>query len=209
MPPCRRSGTASRRAGVRPAVPEADQVRQPRSAPTGCNAVRDHVRRSARRLAVRGGVRLRRARRRAPIPRRPERQLATLARAAHDAFSTYRAGFEVRTYRRCRAGADVPPRSRRARTTPDYDGLVRSTDLSYRDSRRPGLSSRRITQSGYVRHAGWHATEALAASAGVRLLARPGSTHGSTTSKPAERREPARAGSTATPTSGSISTARV
>ncbi|MDH4309751.1 MAG: toxin, partial [Acidimicrobiia bacterium] len=85
-----------------------------------------------------------------------------------DAFSNYRAGFEVRTYRRCRRVLmfhhipDLPTGEK------GYDGLVRSTEFDYVDldykqpvtiqdelahqgSTRFASFIRRVTQSGYVR----------------------------------------------------------
>ncbi|MCP9461813.1 MAG: hypothetical protein NNA24_07200 [Nitrospira sp.] len=85
-----------------------------------------------------------------------------------DPFSSYRAGFEVRTYRRCRRVLmfhhipDLPTGEK------GYDGLVRSTEFDYADldyrqpvtiqdelahqgSTRFASFIRRITQSGYVR----------------------------------------------------------
>jgi RHS repeat-associated protein len=85
-----------------------------------------------------------------------------------DPFSTYRAGFEVRTYRRCSRILmfhhipDLPTGEK------GYDGLVRSLEFAYADleymhpvsaedeyahqgSTRFGSSLRAVTQSGYVR----------------------------------------------------------
>lgn len=85
-----------------------------------------------------------------------------------DPFSSYRAGFEVRTYRRCRRVLmfhhipDLPTGEK------GYDGLVRSTEFDYADldyrqpvtiqdelahqgSTRFASFIRRITQSGYIR----------------------------------------------------------
>lgn len=85
-----------------------------------------------------------------------------------DPFSSHRAGFEVRTYRRCRRVLmfhhvpDLPGGER------GYDGLVRSTEFDYADleyrqpvtveqelahqgSTRFASFVRRVTQSGYVR----------------------------------------------------------
>jgi RHS repeat-associated protein len=111
-------------------------------------------------------------------PARPEaeqhRFVRASASAAHpwavrpDPFSSYRAGFEVRTYRRCRRVLmfhhipDLPTGEK------GYDGLVRSTEFDYADldyrqpvavedelvhqgSTRFASFIRRITQSGYVR----------------------------------------------------------
>ncbi len=85
-----------------------------------------------------------------------------------DPFSSYRSGFEVRTYRRCRRVLmfhhipDLPTGEK------GYDGLVRATEFEYADldytqpvtiqdelahqgSTRFASFIRRITQSGYVR----------------------------------------------------------
>jgi RHS repeat-associated protein len=85
-----------------------------------------------------------------------------------DPFSTFRAGFEVRTYRRCRRVLmfhhipDLPSGE------PGYDGLVRSTEFDYADldysapvgvdeelahqgSTRFASFIQSVTQSGYVR----------------------------------------------------------
>jgi RHS repeat-associated protein len=111
-------------------------------------------------------------------PLRPEAEQHRYARASaaegrpwavrSDAFSLYRAGFEVRTYRRCRRVLmfhhipDLPTGEK------GYDGLVRSTEFDYADldySHPPGIEAelahqgstrfaafiRRITQSGFVR----------------------------------------------------------
>ncbi|MFD0816783.1 SpvB/TcaC N-terminal domain-containing protein [Micromonospora zhanjiangensis] len=87
-----------------------------------------------------------------------------------DPFSSYRAGFEVRTYRRCRRVLmfhhipDLPTGE------PGYDGLVRSTEFEYADldpdgsptideelahqgSTRFASFVRAVTQTGYVRRA--------------------------------------------------------
>src|SRR5262249_29167777 len=65
-----------------------------------------------------------------------------------DAFSSYRAGFEVRTYRRCLRAlmfhhfAELGPEP----------VLVRSTDFSYRQGEPNGYSLlAAVTQTGYVR----------------------------------------------------------
>ncbi|WP_409071735.1 SpvB/TcaC N-terminal domain-containing protein [Burkholderia ubonensis] len=111
-------------------------------------------------------------------PARPESEQHRFVRAAApegrswdvrpDPFSSHRAGFEVRTYRRCRRVLmfhhipDLPTGER------GYDGLVRSTEFDYGDldykkpvtiqnelahqgSTRFASFIRRITQSGYVR----------------------------------------------------------
>ena len=120
-----------------------------------------------------------------PDPAQPEAEQHRFARAsalpelpwnAHgrgwavrpDPFSSHRAGFEVRTYRRCRRVLmfhhipDLPTGEK------GYDGLVRSTDFDYADldyDQPVGIEDelahqgstqfasfiRRITQSGYVR----------------------------------------------------------
>ena len=102
---------AGQRAQPRPRtaepLPEAHQVRQPRLAPRPAGPGADG-------LAVRGGLRLRRGplRGRRPTRRRPRpSSTGSSARRASpaapwaarpDPFSSHRAGFEVRTYRRCR-----------------------------------------------------------------------------------------------------------
>ncbi len=85
-----------------------------------------------------------------------------------DPFSSHRAGFEVRMYRRCRRVLmfhHIPDLSTREK---GYDGLVRSTEIDYADldyTRPVGIGDElahqgstrfasfiaRITQSGYVR----------------------------------------------------------
>jgi RHS repeat-associated protein len=85
-----------------------------------------------------------------------------------DPFSSYRAGFEVRTHRRCRRVMmfhHIPPLST---GEPGYDGLVRATELDYADidlSGNPSIEAelahpgstrlasfiRSITQSGFAR----------------------------------------------------------
>ena len=69
-----------------------------------------------------------------------------------DAFSSYRAGFEVRTARLCQRflmfhhviDVDGGPRG--------YQGLVRSTDLTYSQSPQGYSFLRSVTQRGYQRH---------------------------------------------------------
>jgi hypothetical protein len=88
--------------------------------------------------------------------------------ARPDPFSSHRAGFEVRTYRRCRRVLmfhHIPDLSTGEK---GYDGLVRSTEFDYADldyvkpaaiedelahqgSTRFASFIRRVTQSGYVR----------------------------------------------------------
>ncbi len=111
-------------------------------------------------------------------PDRPESEQHRFVRASAssgrpwavrpDPFSSYRAGFEVRTYRRCRRILmfhhipDLPTDEK------GYDGLVRSIEFDYADldyeqpitveeelahqgSTRFASFIRRITQSGYIR----------------------------------------------------------
>lgn len=76
----------------------------------------------------------------------------------HDAFSSFRAGFECRTNRRCRRILmyhHVPDQTSGAR---GYDGLVRATELTYSDdldtpdAAAPAYTMlRAITQTGYRR----------------------------------------------------------
>lgn len=88
--------------------------------------------------------------------------------ARRDAFSSFRAGFEVRTHRRCRRVLlfhHIPD----APDQPGFDGLVRATELEYDDldagrdpaieeelahqgSSRFGSFLRRVVQSGYSPH---------------------------------------------------------
>ena len=71
-------------------------------------------------------------------------------RAREDPFSSYRAGFEVRSYRLCQRVLmfhhipDLPTGEK------GYDGLVRSTEFSYSQSAIGSFISS-VTQSGYVR----------------------------------------------------------
>jgi RHS repeat-associated protein len=114
----------------------------------------------------------------APDPAKPEGEQLQFVQAAAspgrswtvrpDPFSSYRAGFEVRTYRRCRRVLmfhhfpDLPTGEQ------GYDGLVRSTEFDYADldlttpvpieaelahqgSTRFASFLRAVTQSGYVR----------------------------------------------------------
>lgn len=111
-------------------------------------------------------------------PARPEAEQHRFAQASAsvgglwavrpDPFSSYRAGFEVRTYRRCRRVLmfhhipDLPTGEK------GYDGLVRSTEFDYADldySQPVGIEDelahqgsthfasfiRAVTQSGYIR----------------------------------------------------------
>lgn len=113
-----------------------------------------------------------------PDPARPDAQQHRFVRASAsagaswavrpDPFSSHRAGFEIRTYRRCRRILmfhhipDSPAGEK------GYDGLARSTEFDYADldynrpvtvreelsgqaSTRLASFIRRITQSGYVR----------------------------------------------------------
>jgi RHS repeat-associated protein len=97
-----------------------------------------------------------------------------------DPFSSYRAGFEVRTYRRCRRVLMFHHIPDLTAGEKGYDGLVRSTEfdyddfdkkqaaakqpvtiegeLTYQGSTRLASFIRRITQSGYVKDDGQAAT---------------------------------------------------
>jgi RHS repeat-associated protein len=70
-----------------------------------------------------------------------------------DPFSTYRPGFELRTYRRCRRILmfhHFPHEPGVGR-----DCLVRSTDISYRDTGGSGMTTvASVVHTGYRRHAG-------------------------------------------------------
>ena len=91
-------------------------------------------------------------------------------------FSTYRAGFEVRTYRLCQRVLmfhHFPERARHGQ-----DCLVRSTDFTYSYEQEPDRSRNPIfsfllsvTQSGYKRQADGCLSQAIAAAAGVRIHA--------------------------------------
>ncbi len=87
-----------------------------------------------------------------------------------DPFSSYRSGFEVRTYRRCRRVLMFHHIPDLRTGEQGYDGLVRSTEFEYADldlSRSPTIEEelahqgstrfasfiRAVRQSGYVRHA--------------------------------------------------------
>src|SRR6266508_2322459 len=98
----------------------------------------------------------------APEPRDDEKKDAAGAlkypwKPRQDPFSTYRAGFEVRTYRLCQRVLmfhhipDGPGSQQKG-----YDGLVRSTDFTYSHEQAPANTSkpiytvlRAVTQSGY------------------------------------------------------------
>jgi RHS repeat-associated protein len=111
-------------------------------------------------------------------PSRPEaeqhRFVRASASAGHtwavrpDPFSTHRAGFEVRSYRRCRRVLMLHHLPALPTGEAGYEGLVRSTDLDYADldytqpvaveeelahqgSTRVASFIRSVTQSGYVR----------------------------------------------------------
>ena len=129
-------------------LPQAHPLRQPRPSRLVEPDLAQHDG-----LDVRGRVRLRRARR----GRARRRTTAgDVAAVADDPFSSYRAGFEVRTYRLCRRVLMF----HHFPDEPDVgaDCLVRSTDLAYRSRRRPGRrhaatrlprSSRRSPRRGY------------------------------------------------------------
>ena len=97
-----------------------------------------------------------------PLPHEPGKQWAR----RHDPFSSYRAGFEVRTYRLCQ-------RVLMFHHFPDEEGvgqdcLVRSTDFTYAyeeqpaDPRNPIFSFLlSVTQSGYKRQAGGYLKKSL------------------------------------------------
>ena len=70
-----------------------------------------------------------------------------------DPFSTYRAGFEVRTYRLCRRVLMFHHIPDLAGGAAGYDGLVRSTEFAYNQSPIASFITQ-ATQSGYVRQAG-------------------------------------------------------
>ncbi len=88
--------------------------------------------------------------------------------ARQDPFSTYRAGFEVRTYRLCYRVLmfhhipDISPDEK------GYDGLVRSTDFTYSHQQDPTNSRNpvytflsAITQTGYKREGGGYLKRSL------------------------------------------------
>jgi RHS repeat-associated protein len=70
-----------------------------------------------------------------------------------DAFSSYRAGFEVRTARLCRRFLMFHHITDVAGTARGYDGLVGSTDLGYSQSVQGYTFLRSVTQRGYDRQA--------------------------------------------------------
>jgi RHS repeat-associated protein len=113
-----------------------------------------------------------------PAPARPASEQHRFARASAspgqpwtvrpDPFSTYRAGFEVRSYRRCRRVLMFHHIPGLPTGEPGCDGLVRSTEFDYADldytrpitvddelahqgSTRFASFIRSVTQSGYVR----------------------------------------------------------
>ena len=74
----------------------------------------------------------------------------------HDPFSSYRAGFEIRTYRLCQRALMFHHISGGSEGTGGYEGLVRSTDFTYNyetnpeDARNPIYSFLlSVTQKGY------------------------------------------------------------
>ncbi|MCA9907666.1 MAG: VCBS repeat-containing protein, partial [Anaerolineae bacterium] len=85
-----------------------------------------------------------------------------------DPFSSYRAGFEIRTYRLCQRILmfhHIPDQSEELE---GYDGLVRSTDFTYRyeqnpqDARNPMYTFlTEVTQSGYAQHNGTYMKRSL------------------------------------------------
>lgn len=114
----------------------------------------------------------------APDPARPVAEQLSAVRASAvparpwavrpDPFSTYRAGYEVRTYRRCRRLLMFHHIPGLPTGEKGYDGLVRCTEFDYADldyeqpvtaddeathqgSTRLGSFLRAVTQSGYVR----------------------------------------------------------
>ncbi|AFZ22068.1 SpvB/TcaC N-terminal domain-containing protein [Allocoleopsis franciscana] len=88
-----------------------------------------------------------------PISKEPEQWTTETLR--RDPFSSYRAGFEVRTYRLCQRVLmfhhipDVPNHSQ------GYNGLVKSTDFTYSYKENPEVGNpiysflRAVTQTGY------------------------------------------------------------
>jgi RHS repeat-associated protein len=79
----------------------------------------------------------------------------------NDPFSSYRSGFEVRTYRLCQRVLMFHHIPDLLDATKGYDGLVRSTDLTYTyeqnpiDARNPIYSFLKLaTQTGYKRNPG-------------------------------------------------------
>jgi YD repeat-containing protein len=93
----------------------------------------------------------------------------------NDPFSSYRAGFEVRTYRLCQRVLmfhHIPnvaeDRARDVAASDGYDGLVRSTDFNYsyekypKDARNPIYSFLvSVTQTGYKRQGGGYLQKSL------------------------------------------------
>lgn len=90
-----------------------------------------------------------------------------------DAFSSYRAGFEVRTCRRCERVLmlhhipDTPAIPGRA-AQPGYRGVVRSTEFTYDDEIDPGIASgpvysflKRVVQTGWKQEGGSTARRSL------------------------------------------------
>lgn len=78
----------------------------------------------------------------------------------HDAFSTYRPGFEVRTCRRCERVLmlhHIPDQP----AQPGYQGVVRSTEFTYDDELDPNLATqpvysflKQVVQTGWKQEAG-------------------------------------------------------
>ncbi|WP_344594922.1 SpvB/TcaC N-terminal domain-containing protein [Actinomadura vinacea] len=112
----------------------------------------------------------------APVPGVPDDEQHRFVRASPsarhawsarpDPFSAYRAGFEVRTHRRCRRVLMFHHIPATATGEPGYDGLVSSTEFDYADldravnvdeelahqgSTRFGSLLRRVTHKGYAR----------------------------------------------------------
>ena len=123
-------------------LPQADPLRQPGAAAgrgRAAAALPDRRADRRRRLDVRGRLRLRRARRRRA---RRRRTTGPAWPCRPDPFSTYRAGFEVRTYRLCR-------RVLMFHHFPDEAGvgadcLVRSTDLTLLDEQTRPIRAARL-----------------------------------------------------------------
>ena len=149
-------------------VPQADPVRQPDPG-LGRDPHRAGPARSA--LDVRGGVRLRRARPGLADSRGDPGDWP----CRDDPFSSYRAGFEVRTYRLCR-------RVLMFHQFPGEPGigadcLVRSIDFGYSPGGAVGMFLTSVTQRGYRRNeAGPRLPGALAATGGLRAT-RPAVLH--------------------------------
>ncbi len=91
-----------------------------------------------------------------PTNPRPRDAGAWLCRA--DPFSTYRPGFEVRTYRLCQRVLMFHHFPDEAQV--GQDCLVRSTDLAYRSSPIASFVDS-VTQSGYIRSDGGYTSESL------------------------------------------------